>query len=141
MLNANRRSELSGVEAAAFGVTRLRVFRIVTASLQVWVVCRQGTCRDFGWRIGSRRCPLLGAVAVGICGAKIVLGMLVEIFRCHMVAIDRGFPCQGDIPFKSLMCVAPALGVWATPSSVRRALLRLEWSTAVLASRRALVRS
>jgi hypothetical protein len=58
------------------------------------------------------RCPALRiGLAVRIHNAKIVLRVLIQIFRCDPVSACRRLTCQRDIAFKDLVRVAPDLYV------------------------------
>jgi hypothetical protein len=64
-----------------------------------------------GWvqlEIGGRRCrrPLLTALAAALADAEIVVGMLMEVFRCDAVAGDRRFPGENHVPLEYLIGAA-----------------------------------
>ena len=61
-----------------------------------------------GWvqlEIGGRRCrrSLLTALAAALADAEIVVGMLMEVFRCDAVAGDRRFPGENHVPLEYLI--------------------------------------
>jgi hypothetical protein len=79
-------------------------------------------------RCGWRRDPLLIALAARIGDAKIVLGVLEEIFRSNPVAADCRFPGEGNVTLKYLIGAAADFEVGAIAVegliSLRRSLLR-----------------
>ena len=86
---------------------------------------------------------MLVAVAAGVVNPEIVLGVLIEIFRCDAVAARRGLARKGDVPFKYLMGAAPDLDVGAVAVeglvSLRRSRLLLEWPATIIPAARRLI--
>ena len=105
----------------------------------VWIgcVCRLliFACRGIGR--GSRRRPLLIAVAAGIGDAEVVLGVLIEIIDGDTVIADRSFPSERDVPLENLMGATADFDVGAIAvkslASLWRSLLLREWPVAVIA--------
>jgi hypothetical protein len=80
---------------------------------------------DIGWGGRPRRRSLLIALAAFFGGAKIVLGVLIEIFRGDAVAASGRFPGESDVTLEDLRGAPPDLEVGAV--AVER-LISLWWS-------------
>ena len=80
---------------------------------------------------------MLTALAVLFADAKIVLGMLIEVFRRNPVVTDRGFAGQGNVALEYLVSVAANFDIGAVAveasTSLRRSRLLLKGPVAVIA--------